>query len=453
MANRPYSYGEKSVDMDESVTDYSVMGNQSEQQHENARHGAISRPGKNRTWTPVALLISYIVFSVTLYTILPDEATKVFWFLYLTIATIVASVTALEAYDGLTPLREARNAIAKAGAADWKFKTNDADLPTVDLVFDEEGDPSSTLSMISRVVQEMAYPSNRVQVTILRRLATTAGYPSMHYPRNSGIDRIRIMTLPQMSAPSIAARMSHLASFDAGAEAEITALFRDGAHPHPHAIRHAVERLVADKKVDVVQGRNIMVPPTGRLAAFACVPSLENDLLAALLKPGRYGTWQLFVAYDSCSFWRTEILRGATSSSGTVTRDAQDLGFASFARGSRAVPDLKVVSYSACPSSLSDYWTWHVERAGLNALATVRYARLAFTKQREKGQTNGKRAMKIRFAILYTLPILQIASHAIVQYFCMALALVITKTPTSVFNFAATIYFPYPISEWFMIFG
>ncbi|KAK5135921.1 hypothetical protein LTR08_004379 [Meristemomyces frigidus] len=422
-------------------------------QHSYETSGPIKKIGAIQRWTPTALILSYFVFSIALYTILNEYTRKVFWFLYLAIATIVAGTTALEAYDGLTPLRESRNAVAKADSAGWKFKTSDDDLPTLNLVFDlGDEDLPEDFRTITHLANEVMYPSHKVAINILRKASRPSDPAAVDHVGDEKSSNSRIITIPLYATGSLSARVAYCLALDApNAASSITAIYSGGQRPHPHAVRHAVERLLSDKKVDIVQGRSILVPHGG---FFALLASLEYDMFDALLCPGRSLTWGLSYASDTNAYWRTDTLHAAVTASATVSGDGMDLGFTALARKARTAHDLKVVAYVSEPSTFTGLWKSQLRMARELAVATARYSHLAFLRQKgEKSEAGSKWTLKTRFAVLWTLPIMRLVSHAVVQYFCMAWAILFTSTPSSTVDFARTIYFPYPVSEWLMIGG
>jgi len=419
-------------------------------------YGRTTKVGLIQRWTPTALLLSYFVFSIAFYTVLSHHSRKVFWFLYLVIATIVAGTTCLETYDGLTPLKEARKAVAKADDDGWKFKTSDEALPTLNLIFDfgDEDVPADLHDITTHLPDDLPYPSNKVVVNVLR--TDNTGSAAVDYV---GIDRpssARIITVPAHAAASIPSRIAYCLALDApNAASSITAIFSGNERPHPHAVRRAVERLVQDKKVDIVQGRTILVPEKG---FFSLLASLEYDMFSALLKPGSSVTWGLSYPNDTNAYWRTDALHAAATASATVINSGNDLGFMALGRKARTAHDLKVVSYLPGPTGISSFWTSQVCMARELAVATARYTTLAFKgvlkrHKGEKSDAGSKWTFKTRFAILWKLPVMRLVSHAIVQYFCMAWAILFTNAPSSTADFARTIYFPYPISEWLIIIG
>lgn len=437
-----------------SLSDYED-GRESRTSHQPEPQGPdrSRKTGAVQRWTPTALLISYFVFSIALYAILSDHTRKAFWFVYLAIATIVAGATALEAYDGLTPLREARKAVAKADSDGWKFKTADDDLPTLNLIFDFGDDEVPTdFRPITHLPDELKYPDHKVVVNILRKAPYHAAPAAMDYVGHEKPSSAKIITIPAYAAASLSARVGYCLALDApNTASSITAIFAGAERPHPHAVRHAVERLLQDKKADVVQGRSVLVPHGGFSAQMA---SLVHDMFNALLWPGRTVTWGLSVAQDTNAYWRTDALHAAVTASATVSEDGMDLGFTAVARKARTVYDLKVISFIPGSSSLKQIWASQARTAREYAVATARYTRIAFMRQKgEKSDAGTKWTLKTRFAVLWTLPLMRIVSHAIVQYFCMAWAILFTSAPTSAADFAKTIYFPYPISIWLIVSG
>ena len=449
-------YKDRGVDV--AVNSFHSVSDEDENQRQDRRQsykisGPVKKIGAIQRWTPTALVLSYFVFSIALYTILDDYSRKVFWFLYLSIATVVAGTTALEAYDGLTPLREARDTVAKADNASWKFKTSDDDLPLLNLVFDLGDDfVLDDFRTLTQLPNELTYPSHKVVVNILRMAGEPSVSAAVDYVGDGQSSNSRIITVPMYATGSLSARVGYCLALDApNAATSITAIFSGAQRPHPHAVRYAVERLLLDKKVDVVQGRSILIPHGGFAALLA---SLDYDMFNALLYPGRTLTWGLSYASNTNSYWRTDTLHAAVTASGTVSGDGLDIGFTALARKARTAHDVKVISYVSGPPTLVELWKLQLRTARELSIATARYSGLAFVRHKsEKADAGSKWTFKTRFAILWTLPIMRLVSHAILQYFCMAWAILFTKAPSSTSDFARTIYFPYPISEWLMIGG
>ncbi|TKA56065.1 hypothetical protein B0A55_12752 [Friedmanniomyces simplex] len=402
-------------------------------------------------WTTLALLASYFIFSVALYTLIPEPGLKVFWFFYLTLATLVAGVTALEAYDGLTPLREAREAIKKAGGNGGKPKTIDDQLPTLHLIFDAgQEDSLVDADSIMIMAEGLMYPENKVTITILRTSRRPA--PTLEYIGGNTSSSVKVLTIPVPASTSQSSRVAYCLALDSHVSAAtITGVLAADERPHPDAARNAVERLIRDAKVDVVQGRDIKVPDGSMLDSLI---SIEHDKTHALLKPGGSLTWGFSMPTGTNAYWRTDALRAAATATAIVPSDGVDLPFSALARNVRTVFDMRVIAYSSCAPTLASYCGEQVATARRLAIATTRYMSLAFKRhQPHAGRTDVEWNMKKRFAILHSLPISRLVAHATVQYFCIALALLFVKTPHSAADLARLIYLPFPVSEWFIAMG
>ncbi|KAH9843285.1 glycosyltransferase family 2 protein, partial [Teratosphaeria destructans] len=420
--------------------------------HEAATH-PVSLHAKSwiEAWTPTALMVTYLVFSISLYTVLDSPATKVFWFLYLTIATLKAGITALEAYDGLTPLREARKADEKATTATVKAEDQQDELPLVHLIFDSS---DSEFSAPAELLANIEYPDEKLAVTFLRSSQAPQRVPVIEYIGSSQQSRVRTMTLPTSCTGSLAARVAYSLDFDVLVpDASITAVFGSDGRPHPQAIRRAAERFHQDTKLDVVNGRRILVPRSRRFG-LSTVAGMLQDMLSALLQPGSAITWDLKRANESTAFWRTEALKAVARAAASVTGDGHDLAWSSVACRCKADSDMRVISYAPGPTAMTVYWNIVVNDARKAALATLRYSSLAFEglwiSQQPAGQ---KLNFKARVGVSYALIASHLVSHAMLQYFCLAFSTLITNTPNSASDLAQRIYFHHPVSEWLIISG
>lgn len=85
-------------------------------------------------WTPFLLVMSYFVFSISLYTFCTQKWIEMFWFLYLTANFYIAGSTVLEALMSVKPCRDARIAVRKVSENNWVFPTPDLELVFLDLL-------------------------------------------------------------------------------------------------------------------------------------------------------------------------------------------------------------------------------------------------------------------------------------------------------------------------------
>jgi hypothetical protein len=382
-------------------------------------------------WSPAIFMASYFVFSISIYTLSPRAAVKVLWFLYLTIGTILAGTTLLEAYDGLSLLRAARKTVEKFTSTGRK--ADDAESPHVELILDD--------------VQGDGYER-------VRALRASIVYPQ---------DKMRITVLPDHGDD--AALVNHLCNIQdrqSGPLPEFTAIFRAWDSPHPHAIRHAVERLSSDKKIDIVQSRSVLTWPSGVpvfRAIYSSLAAFQHDATYGLTLPGRTITWGLPTSHGSAIYSRTSALQNAvrTLKDPASRHNAPAIAFSAYAQNSKAAYDMSVVTYTQCPVTFLGCSRLQIQMAA-EWVASVSYASLALTKPRstaseKSGTATTRRTLKQRISILFTLLLARLGSHAILQYFSLALALLFSETPQSTADFSRLIFFPYQISIWLVASG
>jgi hypothetical protein len=383
-------------------------------------------------WSPRIFMLSYFTFSISIYTMLPEEATKVFWFLYLTIGTFLAGTTLLEAYDGLSLLKLARKAVAKAAKSGWK---DDDKLPYVELIVEETA--TGGYERVRGLRDTIIYPEDKIRVTVLPNLGDdTALFNHLCYHQDQ----------------------------QAGPLPEITAVFRANQSPHPHAVRHAVDRLTTDKKIDVLQSRSVLTWPTGVSffrAVYSSLASLQHDAIYGLILPGRTVTWGLPVSYGTALFGRTAALQNAMRAMGGTSprQNGVALAFSALSQNTKAAYDMSVITFTECPSSIIGTSRLQTREA-VQWAASTNFLSLAFTKAKttatatEKAETAiPSRTFKQRFCIVYTLLLTRLASHAVLQYLSLSLALLFTKAPSSAAEFSTLIFFPYTISLWLIVSG
>lgn len=384
-------------------------------------------------WSPAIFMGSYFVFSISIYTLSPREAVKVLWFLYLAIGTILAGIALLEAYDGLSLLREARKAVSKNARSGW---TDDALLPHIELILDDENGTSN--ERIHALRESILYPQEKMRITLLP---------------DCGDDT------------ALVNHICNVQDRQSGPLPTYTAIFRAQDSPHPHALRHAVARLASDAKIDIVQSRSVLVWPSGvsRMRAISSsLAAFSNDATYALSFPGRTVTWGIPISHGSAIYGRTAALQTAFRSlkHSSSRHNGPIVAFAAYKQNTRAAYDLSVVTYRQCPETLLGCSRLQIQTA-VEWVACLPYVVLAFTKSRqsttalEKSSLDPKatRTLKQRVSILFTLLLARLGSHAVLQYFSLALALLFSEAPRSTAEFAKLIFFPYHISIWLIVSG
>lgn len=385
-------------------------------------------------WSPAIFMVSYLVFSISIYTLSPRDAVKVLWFLYLSIGTLLAGIALLETYDGLSLLAEGRKTTLKKAQSGW---TDDSSLPHIELILDDEDGTGNERVLALR--ESILYPQDKMRITLLP---------------DHGDD---------------AALVNHLCNVQdrqSGPIPEYTAVFRAQHSPHPHALRHAVARLGSDAKIDILQSRSVLVWPSGDTlirAIYSSLATFNHDATYGLILPGRTVTWGLPVSHGSAVYGRTAALQNAFRAlkDPSSRHNGPTLAFSAYEQNIRAAYDLSVITYTTCPETLLGCSRFQIQTAA-EWVSCLPYARLVFTKPKqstttslEKSNSSPKttRTLKQRTSILFTLLLARFGSHAILQYFCLALALLFSETPHSTADFSKLIFFPYHISIWLIVSG
>ncbi|KAK6428918.1 hypothetical protein LTR95_014934, partial [Oleoguttula sp. CCFEE 5521] len=385
-------------------------------------------------WSPRIFMIAYFVFSVAVYTMLPTEGVKVFWFLYLTIGTLLASFTVMEAFDGLSLLKLGRKTIAKTATSGL---LDDPKVPFVELVVEESsrGGFDDERLLRTRVI----YPMEKLRITVL---------PREH--DNSALFNHLCYTQDRQTGPL----------------PEITAILAGNQRPHPHAIRHAVDRLAANNNIDLLQSRTVLTRRKGVgffRAAWSSLASLQHNATHCLILPGRTVTWDTPISSGVPVYGRTLALQNAmrAAASASPRKNSVALAFSALAQKSKSVYDMSVITYTECPRTFIGSMRMQLREA-VQWTASTRYLSLVFTKAKSTASTSEKaaspastptRSFKQRMCILHTLLLQRLGSHAILQYFCLALAMLIMNPPDSAAEFSSQIFFPYHISIWLIASG
>jgi hypothetical protein len=384
-------------------------------------------------WSPAIFMVSYFVFSISIYTLSPREAVKVLWFLYLAIGTILAGIALLEAYDALSLLREARKAVSKHARSEW---TDDASLPHIELILEDEQGTGN--ERIHALRESILYPQEKMRITLLP---------------DHGDDT------------ALVNHICNVQDRQSGPLPEYTAVFRAQDSPHPHALRHAVARLKSDAKIDIVQSRSVLVWPSGLpliRAIYSSLAAFHHDATYGLSLPGHTVTWGIPMSHGSAIYGRTAALQTAFRSlQGSSSRhNGPAVALSAYKQNTRAAYDLSVITYKQCPTTLLGCSHLQIQAAAEWA-SCLPYVILAFTKPRqsttafEKSTPDPKatRTLKQRVSIFFTLLLARLGSHAVLQYFSLALALLFSETPHSTAQFSRLIFFPYHISIWLIVAG
>lgn len=84
-------------------------------------------------WTPFVLVSTYYIACTCLYTAMSEEVIKIFYFFYMSVNFYVACCTVVEAFLGVSPLRDARAAAIRVEDSGM-FPSPDELMPIMDVV-------------------------------------------------------------------------------------------------------------------------------------------------------------------------------------------------------------------------------------------------------------------------------------------------------------------------------
>ena len=84
-------------------------------------------------WTPFILVLTYYVASTCFYTAASETAIKIFYFFYMSVNFYIAACTVVEAFLGVSPVRDARAAAIKVQDSGL-FPSPDELMPIMDIV-------------------------------------------------------------------------------------------------------------------------------------------------------------------------------------------------------------------------------------------------------------------------------------------------------------------------------
>ncbi|KAK6604168.1 hypothetical protein H4I95_06071 [Botrytis cinerea] len=373
-------------------------------------------------WTPFLLVSSYFVSSIFAYMLFPTKLLEVFWFIYNFTNFIIAASTALEAFMSMEPSREARLTVTKAAEKGWKFATPDDDLLIVDIVIVAylPNEQDIIMDRINYACQKLEYPTDKIRINIVYNTPfpiqsleeemweATAKYPQLRIIKVEG-------------STSKADNLNYYLSLDTGSD--VTAIYDCDHYIHPHSPRWAIERFIKEKgKVDIVQGRCIVFN-TGASFLTSLI-SIEFDKIYAVSHPGRATIWGLM-------------------DENMLTEDI-DSALRTVGRGCNIVHDLNVVSYELAPTTFGAFWKQRLRWAQGWAQASLKHSILTFNRAKE-----GKRIFTTRFGLLNLLLIRELSYYLVTQFACLVASFIFLNFPLTPAAFWKTVFFQYPVSEWF----
>ncbi len=342
----------------------------------------------------------------------------------------------------IAPCRDARKAVTKAQETNWAFPTPDEDLLLLDLVIVAylPNEKDIIIDRIMYAVEKIVYPKDKIRINLvyntprpiepleteLQDLTTQYSHLRVHKVANSS---------------SKADNLNYFFTLHTGAD--VIAVFDSDHYTHPYGPRWAIERLMSDTKIDIVQGRCVVF--NSQASLLSAMISVEFDKIYAVSHPGRATLWGFGLFTGSNGYWRASLLRRLKMDGDMLTEDI-DSSLRAFSKGTKAVHDLNVVSYELAPTTLPAFWKQRLRWAQGWAQASMKHLIHTISKPQESPRT-----FTMRFGLLSLLLIRELSYYLVTQYCCLVFSLICLHFPTTPAAFFRIIFFTYPVSQWFFI--
>lgn len=119
-------------------------------------------------WTPFVLVFTYYVASTAVYTSATEGTIKVFYFFYMAVNFYIAACTVIEAFLGISPLRESRKAAIEVDQNGSQFPTPDDELPVIDIVIVAylPNEQDIVKDQVFYALDELVYPRNKLRINL-----------------------------------------------------------------------------------------------------------------------------------------------------------------------------------------------------------------------------------------------------------------------------------------------
>ncbi len=395
-------------------------------------------------WTPFLLVTSYFAFSISLYMICTDQLVAIFWWIYLATNFYIAGSTVLEAVMSITPCREFRQAVTRVEESNFRFPTPDGDLLILDLLIVAYLPNEAELIMdrIYYACEQIVFPKDKIRINILYNtpkpiepLETEMRNLTFTFPQ------LRIIKVP--NSTSKADNLNYFFTLETGAD--VIAVFDCDHYCHPYGPRWAVERLVQDKEISIVQGRCVIFNAKASLVTMAV--AVEFDKIYAVSHPGRARVWGFGIFTGSNGYWRAPLLRELRMNGDMLTEDI-DSSLRAFSKGVNTVHDLNVVSYELAPTTVAALWKQRLRWAQGWAQASAKHIVLAFNKP---APGDVRRPFRPRVGIFSLLLIRELSYYLVTQYFCLVLSVLMMNVPKTTAMLIRALFFQYPVAYWLFI--
>ena len=392
-------------------------------------------------WTPFTLFIAYYATSTAIFCFCPPDVLKPLYYFFMCTNFYVAMTSVIEAFLGISPVREARAAATNAQRKGWHFPTPDDKLPIIDIVIVAylPNERDIVKDQVLYALEELVYPDDKIRINLVYNT------PKPIEPLESELHamqklygKLRVTRVPH--SKSKADNLNYFFTLDTGAD--VIGVFDCDHFPHPHNPRWAAERFISDKKVDIVQGRCVVY--NTKEGFLPKLVALEFDKIYAVSHPGRSRLFGFGLFCGSNGYWRADLLKGHKMHGSMLTEDI-DSALRAYGQGKNAFHDMNVISYEMAPRTWMSFWKQRMRWAQGWTQASIVHMPLLWT-----NPPDGHRKISERFGVLSLLFVREISYYLVSLHTCLLLSFVITDWPGSVPEFVNLIFFRYPLAEWFL---
>ena len=366
----------------------------------------------------------------------------IFWFFYLVTNSYIAGATVVEALRGIEARAEAEKTVRKLEKKNWAFPTKDSEIGKLDLVIVAylPNEKDIILGRIHYALEQIVYPSDKIRINVVYNTPTPIE-PLETQMRELEMKNKKLRVIKVPHSTSKADNINHFCSLDTGSD--VIAIFDCDHYSHPYGPRWAMERFHADKKIDTVQGRCVVMNASTNLQT--ALISVEFDKIYAVSHPGRASMWGFGLFCGSNGYWKASLLRQIKMDETMLTEDI-DSALRAYGEGARVVHDLNVTSYELAPTTWPAFWKQRTRWAQGWAQASWRHMPYVWQKAKM-----GNRPYIERLGILSLLAVREWSYYLVTQYLCLVISIVISDFPHSGLELLKLVFFQYPIAYWLFI--
>ncbi|GAB7365587.1 hypothetical protein MBLNU230_g6658t1 [Neophaeotheca triangularis] len=371
------------------------------------------------------------------------EAIEVFYFFYMIVNLYIALCTAIESFLGMTPVRNAKKAAIKVEENGGKFPSDNDKLPVMDLVYVAylPNEQDIVISQIMYALEEIAYPSDKLRINMVYNTPHPIEPLETHMRElHDQYPQLNVVKVP--NSKSKADNLNHFFSLPPTG-ADYTGIFDTDHLPHPHNVRWAAERFLAEKgTADIVQGRCVVYNThEGFLPKMVAI---EFDKIYAIAHPGRTRLYGFGLFCGSNGWWRSEVVRGLKMHGHMLTEDI-DSALRAYAEGNRAIHDMNVLSYELAPTSAMAFWKQRMRWTQGWTQASIKHFPLIW-----RNPPQGHRSKSERAGLVSLLFVRELSFYFVSQHTCLMASFIIMEWPSNVSELVHLIWFRYPMAQFFL---